>query len=111
LCHLLLSGQREPEDLVVGDDVAISAMTYQLGTFVWCDIDSFQFPPDELIQLTFLANDDHQPQKIKSICLPFVLCQKINKKHVVYDFRQLQLKKRDSGKKKSKKKRKRKQKN
>ena len=80
-----------PEDLVVGDSVVVSARTHQLASFFWCGVDSFQFPPDELIELTFLAVGNHYPQSVKSICLPFVLCQRIDKTHVVHDLRRLQL--------------------
>ena len=80
-----------PEDLVVGDRVTISSVTYELATFLWCCADSFQFPPDELVKLTFKANEGHYPMTVKSICLPYVLCKRIDKKHAVYDLRQLQL--------------------
>ena len=80
-----------PEDLVVGDRVAISSVTYELPTYHWCGADSFQFPPGELVRLTLKANDGHYPMTIKSICLPYVLCKRIDKQHAVYDLRQLQL--------------------
>ncbi|MDB4767040.1 hypothetical protein OAG71_05080, partial [bacterium] len=47
--------------------------------------------PNELIRLTVRPNDGHQPQTIKSICLPFVLCKKIDGKHIVHDLRQTHL--------------------
>jgi len=84
-----------PEDLVVGDSVAVSTVTYELATFLWCGVDSFQFPPDELIRLTLKATDDHYPMTVKSICLPFVLCKGIDKQHAVYDLRRLQLRRLD----------------
>ena len=80
-----------PEDLAVGDRVAVSSVTYELATYLWCGADSFQFPPDELIRLTFKATDGHYPMTIKSICLPYVLCKCIGKQHVVHDLRQTQL--------------------
>ncbi len=80
-----------PEDLVVGDRVTISSVTYELATYFWCGVDSFQFPPDELIRLTLKATDGHFPMTVKSICLPYVLCQRIDKQHAVYDLRQIQL--------------------
>jgi len=80
--------QIHPEDLVVGDDIAITEVSYQYGTFAWCALDS---SADEVITLTYRATDDHFPQKIVSICLPFLLCEQVNGKHVIHDVRALQL--------------------
>lgn len=89
--ELKCSRLAHPEDLVVGDSVAVSTVTYELATFFWCGVDSFQFPPDELIRITLKATDGHYPMTIKSICLPYVLCKRIDGQHAVYDLRQLQL--------------------
>ena len=79
-----------PEDLKVGDDIVITEVSHQFGTFVWCGLDSFQFPADEVVTLTYLANDNHFPQKVVAICLPFVLCEQVDSKHVIHDVRSLQ---------------------
>lgn len=89
--------QIHPEDLVVGDDIAITEVSYQYGTFAWCALDSFKYPADEVITLTYRATDDHFPQKIVSICLPFLLCEQVNGKHVIHDVRALQLTRLESG--------------
>lgn len=90
------SKRLHPEDLKIGDDVAVSQTYHELATYCWCILDSFQHPPDELIRLSFMDQGDHHPQKVKSICLPYVLCQKSDGKHIVHDLRQLQLTRLDS---------------
>lgn len=95
--ELTASRRLHPEDLKIGDDVAISETHHELATCCWLGLDSFQYPPDELIRLTFKAFGDHHPQKIKSICLPFVLCQQSDGKHIVHDLRQVQLTRLDAG--------------
>jgi len=86
-----------PEDLVVGDDIAITEVSYQYGTFAWCALDTFKYPADEVITLTYRATDDHFPQKIVSICLPFLLCELVDGKHMIHDVRTLQLARLESG--------------
>lgn len=86
-----------PEDLAVGDDVVVSEATYEFATFLWCGLDSFKYPADELIRLSFLASEDHFPQQVVSICLPYLLCKKVDGKHVIHDLRSLQLARLESG--------------
>ena len=86
-----------PEDLVVGDDIAITEVSYQYGTFAWCALDTFKYPADEVITLTYRPTEDHFPQKVVSICLPFLLCEKIDGKHIIHDVRSLQLTRLESG--------------
>ena len=80
-----------PEDLVVGDNVAIFEVSYQLGTYHWFSIDTFAYPPEKLIRLNYLPQDDQYPQTVESICLPFVLCKLTNGKHAVHDLRRVKL--------------------
>lgn len=93
---LKASKRVHPEDLKIGDDVAISETHHQLATCCWLGLDSFQYPPDQSIRLSLMASGDHHPQKVKSICLPFVLCQQSDGKHVVHDLRQMQLSRLDA---------------
>ena len=86
-----------PEDLMIGDDIAITEVSYQYGTFAWCALDTFKYPADEVITLTYRATGDHFPQRVVSICLPFLLCEKIDGKHIIHDVRTLQLTRLESG--------------
>jgi len=88
---LKVSRRVHPEDFNVGDHVAISEIIYEYGTFCWCGLDSYQYPPDELIRLTVRPSEGHQPLTVKSICLPLVHVKKIDGKHTVLDLRQTQL--------------------
>ena len=94
---LRVSKRIHPEDLNVGDHVAVTETIHQLPTYCWCGLDAYQHPPDELIRLTVRPQDGHQPLKIKSICLPWVLCKTIDGKHIVHDLRQTQLSRLDPG--------------
>ena len=89
--ELKVSRRIHPEDLNVGDRVAIAETINEYGTFCWCGLDSYQYPPDKLIRLTVRPHDGHHPQTVKSICLPYVLCKMVNGKHIVHDLRQTHL--------------------
>lgn len=117
-----------PEDLSVGDNVVVAEVTYEVGTFAWCGADLTVRPPEDPIRIPYRPHDEHHPMTVKRVCLPYVLCKTLEKKHRVVDLRQVKLalvdpdfaeavrvgykadrkpKKRD-GKKKSKKRKKRK---
>ena len=83
------------EDISVGDDVAISEIAYQYPSFLWPDADTTMLPPHQKVRITFQPFEDYLPMKVKSICLPFVLCEMHNDKHQVLDIRQIQLVKLD----------------
>ena len=80
-----------PEDIRVGDDVALYEITCQVPSFMWCGADPITLPVDRPVRLTYLASDHQIPLKVKSICLPLVLCELPEKKHRVFDVRQVQL--------------------
>lgn len=80
-----------PEDIRVGDDVALYEITYQVPSFLWCGADPVTLPTDRPVQLTYMACDNPTPLKVKGVCLPFVLCEAIDEVHHVYDVRQVQL--------------------
>ena len=86
-----------PEDLVVGDDIALTEVSHQYGTFAWYSLDTFKYPADEVITLTYRPSGDHFPQKVVSICLPFLLCELVTGKHVIHDVRTVQLTRLQSG--------------
>ena len=86
-----------PEDISVGDDVALSEVSYQFPSFFWCGADHAILPPESQVRITFLPIEEPQTLKVKSICLPFVLCTLADGKHQVYDVRQVQLVRLDRG--------------
>ena len=94
---LQVARRLHPEDLKVGDDIVITEVSHQYGTFAWCGLNSFEFPADEVVTLTYLAIDSHFPQKVVSICLPFLLCEQVDSKHVIHDVRSVQLARLESG--------------
>ena len=44
-----------------------------------------------------MATDNHFPQKVVAICLPFLLCEQVDSKHIIHDVRALQLARLESG--------------
>ena len=86
-----------PEDLAVGDSVVLSQVAFQYPSFCWCGADMTVRPPEEPIQIAFQPSwDKHEPMKVKAVCLPFVLCKTVEKKHCVLDLRQVKVAKVDS---------------
>jgi hypothetical protein len=79
-----------PEDLAVGEYVAVLQQRYQLGTYVWCGVDPHQFPPNEPVELTFRGTFEALLE-VKEICFPFVLCTDYDSNVVVLDTRSTQL--------------------
>ena len=94
---LQVARRLHPEDLKVGDDIVITEVSHQFGTFGWCGLDSFQYPADEVITLTYLATGNHFPQKVVAICLPFLLCEQVDSTHIIHDVRSLQFARLESG--------------
>jgi len=78
-----------PEDLSAGDFVTVLQQVHQVGTFAWCGIDTYQFPPNEAIELTIRGN--FEALKVKDICYPFLLCTDNDGKVHVIDSRSEQL--------------------
>lgn len=89
--QLKVSRRLHPEDIAIGDDVAVSEIAYQYASFMWFGVDSSILPPHETVQLTFFPSGDHEPLTVKSVCLPFVLCERAEAQHLVIDLRQTQL--------------------
>lgn len=87
-----------PEDLSVGDSVVLSHVTVEYASFNWCGADLTVRPPEEPIVITYQPFwDKHEPMKVKAVCLPFVLCKTVEKKHCVLDLRQVKVARVDRG--------------
>lgn len=89
--QLKVSRKLHPEDIAIGDNVAVSEVAFQYAPFLWFAVDSSVLPPREVVQLTFYPDDRHEPLIVKSVCLPFVLCEHVDARHVVFDLRKTQL--------------------
>ncbi len=62
-----------PEDIRVGDYLALLEITLQYGSFNWCMADPITLPPSEPVSITWQGHFGGMPLKVKSICLPFLL--------------------------------------
>lgn len=79
-----------PEDLQVGEFVAVLSRIYQYPSFLWFSRDGDD--RYETVRLKFLPHKNAgEPLKIKAVCLPFVLVQFASKKIESIDVRQCQL--------------------
>jgi len=61
-----------PEDICVGDYVALLHEVDELPSFLWC-ADSTLAPREELVRIQLVPESGGVPLKVKSICLPYVL--------------------------------------
>jgi len=80
-----------PEDLVVGDDVAILFTSSQYATFNWYGFDTSMQPIEKPISVTYLPYGNQAALVVQQICLPFVLCKTFDDRHRYLDVRQVQL--------------------
>lgn len=80
-----------PEDIVVGDDVAILFTSSQFPTYNWYGFDTSILPIDQPITITYLPYGDQEALVVEQICLPFVLCKTFENRHRYLDVRQVQL--------------------
>jgi hypothetical protein len=80
-----------PEDISVGDNVALAIQSYDYPSFCWYMADPAIMPPDQTIRLSFVPQDRSKPFKVIAVCLPFVLCEKVDGKFQTFDVRTVQL--------------------
>jgi hypothetical protein len=59
-----------PEDLRVGDFVAVLSEIVELPSFLWCE--TLSADRSELVRMRRLPTDDRAPMKVKAICLPYI---------------------------------------
>ena len=78
-----------PEDLLVGDYITVLHQTWQVATYAWCSIDTYQFPPNKPIEISIRGYFD--ALKVKDICFPFLLCTDNDDAVHVIDSRSYQL--------------------
>lgn len=80
-----------PEDVSAGDDVALAIQSYDYPSFIWSMVDPTTMPLDETIRLSFVPQETSKPFKVIAVCLPFVLCEKVDGKHETFDVRNVKL--------------------
>ena len=61
-----------PEDVRIGDYVALLHVVCELPSFWWCDGIS-AMRPDEPVRVPFLVENGGIPLEVRSVCLPFIL--------------------------------------
>jgi hypothetical protein len=61
-----------PEDLRVGDYVALLHVVREVPSFWWCD-GIRAIGPNEPVRIAFMLNNGGVPYRVRSVCLPFVL--------------------------------------
>jgi hypothetical protein len=61
-----------PEDVRVGDYVAILHVVYELPSYLWCGHSS-SVPIDEPVRLALMPPLGGVPLQVHSLCLPFLL--------------------------------------
>ncbi len=78
-----------PEDLKIGDFVAVLNEIAEYPAIVWCDpgMDA----TDDLVRVQFCATDGGMPLKVKAICLPFVYVESPVGSTQTIDIRRIQL--------------------
>jgi hypothetical protein len=79
-----------PEDLAIGDSVAVAEVSCQLPTYLWCGSD-FSLTRVHKVNVPFIPAGEFELYKVISVCLPFVLCEQTSGKHSVLDLRLVRL--------------------
>ena len=79
-----------PEDIRVGEHVAILKVSYEYLSFLWCfDSTGDKSTP---VRVTFLPFQDvGQPLKVLAVCLPFVVVSRSNSRKFSIDVRACQI--------------------
>ena len=89
--ELTVAKPMHPEDIAVGDDVAILLTSSQYPTFNWYGFDTSILPIEQPITITYLPYGDQEALVVEQICLPFILCKTFENRHRYLDVRQVQL--------------------
>ena len=79
-----------PEDIRVGDHVAVLRVSYEFLSYLWCFDTTAE--KSEPVRVTFLPHCDiGQPLKVLATCLPFVVVLNSNDGKFAVDVRACQL--------------------
>ncbi len=88
--QLVASRTVSPEDLAVGDYIAITRYVIEAPSFFWCCDETIR-QREELAQIWLMPKDIQPPMKVLEVCLPFVLTKTVDRRHKLLDLRMLQL--------------------
>lgn len=78
-----------PEDVRVGDYVAVMSEEFEYATFACvCD---YSLSNEPIIRLRFRPREPSEPLRVKAICLPFLLVKPLKRKPRTLDIRAVQL--------------------
>ena len=83
-----------PEDLAVGDYLAVSTEVIEFPSFMWT-FESGHLPPDEAVRIKRASPTSGRPLEVIGICLPFLLVEDPFGKVMSLDIRQVELLKLD----------------
>ncbi|TWT76818.1 hypothetical protein Pla123a_22410 [Posidoniimonas polymericola] len=79
-----------PEELRVGEYVAVLNEVVEVGSFCW-NADPSLLPPDQPVRIVIRSQEPGTPLRVRSICLPFVLVKRPCGQHRTLDVRGCQL--------------------
>jgi hypothetical protein len=79
-----------PEDVAVGDFIALLNEVAEVPSFYWPCAD-WRLPHDQPVRIRFMPREAGLPLKVKSLCLPFVLVKHPAGEMRTLDVRQCQL--------------------
>lgn len=74
-----------PEDVRVGDYVAVVQVIVELPSFLWNDCSSRD--PGEPVRMPWTPWDGGTPRRIVDVCLPFVFVEEPDGRHATLDLR------------------------
>ena len=78
-----------PEDLKIGDFVAVLNEVIEDPSFFWFDLEATK--RDELVRIRYIPSGSGMPLKVKAICLPFVFVKPPIGQSETVDIRKVQL--------------------
>ncbi|MFV0445862.1 MAG: hypothetical protein ACK5Q5_19975 [Planctomycetaceae bacterium] len=79
-----------PEDLRLGDLIALLNETWEWPSFMW-RMDSAALPPDEPVRVRARSRSAGLPLKVEAICLPFVFTEDPYRQFRTLDIRQVEI--------------------
>ena len=78
-----------PEDVRVGDYVAITQLVVELPSFFWDD--SATRDPSDPVRMPWIPGDGGLPRRVVDVCLPFVFVEEPDGRHCTLDMRRHRL--------------------
>ena len=79
-----------PEDIGVGDFVALSTIVFQFPSYLW-SADCHLLPPSKPVRIEFLPFEPGVIWQVKAVCIPFVYGRSFDDTSKILDVRQCKL--------------------